>query len=220
MRELGIKRKRYPKKQPPGPVTCPDCGETRILKNTHPTAVGSGRCHRCAAKRAARAAGAVARDKVCVVCGGLYHVRGARVLTAKTCSRACRAVYMREKTRGSRRDVDNPNYRHGNAVGRKNWGVAAKGETWCRACGAGGNLHLHHAIPRSKYRAGREELRNGIALCASCHSRWHHRTLTIYRDVFSPEEWDWLTSVSLTGERIEDWLDRNYPERPVIEEAA
>ena len=54
-------------------------------------------------------------------------------------------------------------------------------------------LHLHHSIPRGVSEVARTDLRSGLALCASCHTRWHRRTLTIYRNVFTAEEWDYLT---------------------------
>lgn len=74
-------------------------------------------------------------------------------------------------------------------------------------------MQLHHAIPRSKWRAGRADLRNGIPLCFTCHTGWHHRKVVIYRDVFTPEEWAFMSSARLTGQRVEAWLDDRYPAR-------
>lgn len=99
-------------------------------------------------------------------------------------------------------------------VSRAIWNVREKGETCCRVCrGSHGGLHLHHVIPRSMHRGSRMELRNGIVLCNACHTRWHARTLTIYRDVFTAEEWAYISSVELLGQNIEAWLDARYPSR-------
>lgn len=219
-RALGLKDTWVRKRPEPGPVTCPDCGEVRILASTHPTAIGSGRCQSCAMKNYFRKRGTMARDVDCRVCGKTFRAKGRRAPMAKVCSTKCHGEYLRLKMRGTRRADSNPNYRHGKDIGRKNWNVAAKGDTHCRVCGATDRLHLHHTIPRSKYRAGREELRNGIALCPTCHAKWHNNSLTIYRDVFTQDEWQWLTSVQLTGERIEAWLDKHYPARPTEWELA
>lgn len=97
---------------------------------------------------------------------------------------------------------------------RARWSIALKREERCRNCGAGGVfLHLHHAIPRSMCRATKYDLRNGLPLCGSCHPKWHCRTTTIYRDVFTEEEWEFLSSVQLTGQEIGPWLDERYPDR-------
>lgn len=58
------------------------------------------------------------------------------------------------------------------------------------------------------------EILNGLPLCTDCHMGWHRGYRTIYRDVFTPEEWAFLSSVQLTGELIGPWLDKRYPERP------
>jgi len=113
-----------------------------------------------------------------------------------------------------RKGKDNPNYRHGNRAGEniRAFTLALKGERVCRNCGSGEWLALHHSIPRSTYAAGREELLNGIPLCAVCHRKWHAHTLTITRDVFTQEEWSWMSTQELTGRQVTDWLDRHYPE--------
>lgn len=98
---------------------------------------------------------------------------------------------------------------------RGRWNIDLKREERCRNCGdAEAVLHLHHVIPRSKCRATKYDLLNGLPLCTSCHLGWHHRRVTIYRDVFTPEEWAYLSSVQLTGEEIGPWLDKRYPVRP------
>lgn len=78
------------------------------------------------------------------------------------------------------------------------WGCSVKGEQECRNCGRNAH-HLHHA--------------NGLPLCEECHTGWHHGRVTIARDVFTDEEWEFLTGVDLTGQRIEAWLDDHYPPR-------
>lgn len=92
--------------------------------------------------------------------------------------------------------------------------LSAKGEKWCRNCGSTTDLQLHHIIPKSKFKAGRSEIRNGMTLCQACHAGWHQAKKVLYRDLFSEDEWAYLTSVELTGENIDAWLDRNYPEPP------
>ena len=108
--------------------------------------------------------------------------------------------------------------KHGRYVGAEKWTVRNKGEDRCRACGKQPGsgvfgLHLHHVIPRSMWRDGKQDLRNGIPLCFDCHQGWHDRRITIYRDVFTAEEWSFLSSVQLLGQRIGPWLDANYPNR-------
>jgi hypothetical protein len=110
--------------------------------------------------------------------------------------------------------------KHGRYSGLHGWSVSAKGEDVCRACGRGpsgagvtGRLHLHHVIPRSMCKATRADLRNGIPLCWDCHQGWHDRRVVIYRDVFTPDEWAFLTAVQLTGQEIGPWLDAQYPVR-------
>jgi hypothetical protein len=44
--------------------------------------------------------------------------------------------------------------------------------------------------------------------------RWHHKTITIYQDVFTEEERVFLRSAPLTGENADAWMDRHYPKRP------
>jgi hypothetical protein len=100
----------------------------------------------------------------------------------------------------------------GESYDTRKWGCKMKKDWVCRSCGVQA-VHLHHAIPRSVCRATKLDLRNGLPLCRSCHVRWHEKTLTIYRDVFTEDEWAYISSVELTGQRIEAWLDDHYPER-------
>lgn len=118
-----------------------------------------------------------------------------------------------ERTRERNQDragTKNPNFKHGKKIGKNvsGWGISKKPGP-CRSCGGPGE-HLHHAVPRSKAQQAKRDLRNGIQLCASCHQRWHMGAV-IRREVFTQEEWDYISSIELTGERIEEWLDRRYP---------
>jgi hypothetical protein len=110
--------------------------------------------------------------------------------------------------------------KHGRYIGEGRWNVGAKGEAVCRACGATargagplGQLHLHHAIPRSMCRATKTDLRNGLPLCWACHSGWHERRVVVYRDAFTAVEWAFLQGVELLGQQVGPWLDANYPDR-------
>lgn len=97
---------------------------------------------------------------------------------------------------------------------RDRWGIHLKREERCRSCKKGGRLNLHHAIPRSLAPSIKFDLRNGIPLCTACHMAWHHHERAIYRDVFTEEEWSWLTSLQFQGIEIKHWLEDHYPERP------
>jgi hypothetical protein len=97
--------------------------------------------------------------------------------------------------------------------------LQAKGETRCRNCGDERWLQLHHAIPRSLWRDGVLQPLNCIPLCVTCHMGWHHRWVTIHRDVFTAEEWGCLLSANLMGMVVEAWLDDRYPPRPRDERA-
>lgn len=196
----------------PMTVVCPDCKQERVVRQK-PV---SGRCRRCAVIRTND--GLKGNTLVCP-CGKEFYRRHTYRAEPKFCSTECRHNFDGYKEMGlkfkNRRGRANPNFRHGDDVGRKNWNVAAKGESSCRNCGVTGiSLHLHHVIPRSKFRAGRDVLLNGLPLCPQCHMRWHKSEEPIFRDVFTHEEWQWLCSVKLTGERIESFLDRRYPCRP------
>jgi hypothetical protein len=148
----------------------------------------------------------------------------------KFCSRECLyasgasqtddAKKKRRQSTGDRTGKKNPNYKTGRRVGGhiRGFTLKAKGEDRCRNCGGVGTgethrLHLHHAIPRSLSREARDKILNGIPLCPKCHHGWHRRRLTIYRDVFTPDEWAYISSVQLTGQNIEAWLDDRYPKR-------
>ncbi len=109
-------------------------------------------------------------------------------------------------------------YRRGEYAMRRKFNLRTKGEDCCRVCGSNYRLHLHHTIPRSMYRAGKTDLNNGLPLCIHCHMGWHGRTQIICRDVFTTEEWHYLTSVELTGQNIMPWLSERYPPKTKKEE--
>lgn len=100
---------------------------------------------------------------------------------------------------------------------RSRWGIHLKREPVCRACGQPPDelrpLNLHHAIPRSLAPSIKYDLRNGLPLCAACHLGWHRREVTIYRDVFTAEEWAFLTTLTFQGFNPEAWLEERYPSR-------
>jgi 5-methylcytosine-specific restriction endonuclease McrA len=193
--------------------TCVDCGEQRIVKL--PGKVKE-RCQSCASKRVHRQRGhSTPQEYTCAVCGIDFIEAAFWGDTRKVCSKACQAELYRRDRKGS----GNPNYRHGKRVGihLRKWNVQVKGETSCRNCGVSSEaLHLHHIIPRSKWKAGKADLRNGMALCRKCHSDWHHRKIEIYRDVFSEEEWAFVCSADLIDRDTAAWLDRHYPPRMLV----
>jgi hypothetical protein len=67
---------------------------------------------------------------------------------------------------------------------------------------------LHHVVPRSKSRTGREDwARNGVPLCFDCHRGWHDRRITVYHAVLTDAEF--LNAIELAGGA---WVERNYPD--------
>lgn len=195
---------------------CVECGKERVLLNPPQ----SPRCSSCS-MILSQGNG----EYIVCPCGTRFYAKRRRVATAKFCSMGCKSKYgnpeIAAQYRVARLGEGNPNFRHGRRtdIHLSGWSVRHKGEKCCRNCGERGILHLHHVIPRSKFRAGRAELRNGIVLCFACHSGWHGKRVVLYRDLFTPDEWAYLTSVELTGENVGPWLDKHYPERPQ-EEAA
>lgn len=94
------------------------------------------------------------------------------------------------------------------------WGISLKPEKKCRICPRA-PTDLHHAVPRSICPPeAKLDLRNGLPLCAEHHVQWHLRSIVVYRDVFTVEEWAYLSGLVLTGREITGWLDKNYPPRP------
>lgn len=101
---------------------------------------------------------------------------------------------------------------------RTRWHISLKREPVCRSCGrpdggSGGVLQLHHILPRSMSKAAKYDLRNGLPLCVACHMGWHRRSLTIYRDALTADEWAFVSAVSMQGFNLGAWLDGRYPNR-------
>lgn len=202
--------------------TCAGCGETHERFVRAIRSAKSDLCNECRKS-------AIRETLTCEECGDEFPARLLDISRGrKFCSRRCYAardrirpdlrIGMAEQFSRDRRGASNPNFKTGSRVGEKDiakvFNLKLKGEDCCRVCGDTHRLQLHHAIPRSLSRAARTELRNGIPLCVSCHMGWHRRGLTIYRDLFTSDEWAYISSVQLTGQRIEAWLDDRYPERP------
>lgn len=173
----------------------------------------------------------------CPVCGKNFYARKSAIekQNRRFCSSACKGKGMpapssspeaRRKISEAKMGAKNAAWRGEDTVGSiyRVFNVRLKGETYCRNCGAEAtpvlSLHLHHAVPRSMCKAGRRDLRNGITLCHACHMGWHYRTRTIYRDLFSEEEWAFISSLELLGQNITTWLNDRYPPRPVGSVAA
>jgi hypothetical protein len=161
---------------------------------------------------------------VCAECGCLFYAKPSQIARGrKYCSRACLFAKDRRppaalKAMAERFSVErcgpgNPAWKGRDTEGSiyRVFNVRLKGEHCCRNCGSGGMLHLHHIVPRSMCKSARRDLRNGVPLCPSCHSRWHACSITIYRDIFTAEEWAYVSSLRLLGQNIETWLDRRYP---------
>jgi 5-methylcytosine-specific restriction endonuclease McrA len=211
MKRSGIKRKGVCKRD----VVCPDCGYTRNVYADRDEL----RCRACTAKSK--------RNRTLVICPGCgiehYLTPSAIGKGIRYCTIACaNAHFPRTATPESRRNgskakrgAANPNWKHGKRAGDSSrlFGIRLKDEGNCRNCGATGLLHLHHIIPRSMFAAGRLELLNGVPLCPACHVGWHRRCAVIHRDIFTEEEWAYLSSVTLLGQNIEAWLDDRYPPR-------
>lgn len=120
-------------------------------------------------------------------------------ITSKRARRFCSRVCSGKAARKGRKQVWTPGH----------WGLLKKGEASCRNCGVRAS-HLHHIVPRSVSRQGREDLeRNGLPLCFDCHRGWHDRRVTIYRERLRPEE-------VANAERIAGpvWVENNYPYEP------
>lgn len=164
------------------------------------------------------------RNQNCEHCGKKFWVIKKRIGRARWCSLECKVKSGYAKTELgpklslARGGDGNPAYKHGRRVDIQipGWKLNNKGEgRICRNCGGQERVQLHHAIPRSKARHVRADLRNGVPLCGDCHTGWHSSKVTLYRDIFSEEEWAFISGVELTGENIGPWLDRRYPEREV-----
>ncbi len=148
----------------------------------------------------------------CATCGASFLVTASQLKKGKKyCSRACMGQGISPQRRGN----GNPAWKGADTVGSiyRDFNLKLKGEACCRNCGKADVLHLHHIVPRSMCKAARRDLRNGVPLCASCHARWHARTITIYRDILTPAEWAYVSSLELLGQNITEWLNERYPSR-------
>lgn len=182
-------------------VPCRDCGVEITVFST----LTQRRCASCRDER-------YRKPKTCPVCETVF-ISGYG--NRNTCSMKCR----NRKLSLDRGGDGNPSFKTGKRVGVHipGWRKQAKGEYACRNCGSREWVQLHHAIPRSKWKAGEADLRNALPLCHDCHMGWHHRKMVIYRDIFKEEEWKFLCSATPTGENIGPWLDARYPARPLVD---
>lgn len=142
------------------------------------------------------------KPKPCKACGKEFHAFRSGM---KFCSHSC---YL-----GQLKGPKNPRYKHGRSCGttdrryQREFKVKAEQTECCRSCDTPGPLHAHHAVPRSLAPAGKYDDRNCLPLCPSCHSLWHRGTRIIPRDMFTADEWAFITT--LVGPT---WLDKRYPE--------
>ena len=166
-------------------------------------------------------------ETFCAECGKPFYAQASALRRSrKYCSRKCYFARSRKspaaqaaetaRLKVTRKGSGNPAWKGQDTEGSiyRVFNLRLKGETCCRACGGTNALALHHAIPRSMCKAARRDLRNGLTLCGGCHQRWHTRTLTIYRDIFTADEWAFISTCELLGQRIDTWLSERYPPRP------
>lgn len=135
--------------------------------------------------------------RICGVCKDTFETESR---TQQYCGKSCRSKAIAAGRRG-----DKP-------AGRR-WGITAKGEEECRNCGCEAD-HLHHVVPRSKSKAGVDDLRNGIPLCFDCHRGWHDRRVVIPLWRLKPDELRFAAEIS-----DDVWLERNYPPTTPTEES-
>lgn len=166
------------------------------------------------------------RQQVTCPCGSTFEAKASEVKRGKArfCSVACRGKYTpapskrpgaAAKISAAKTGPRNAAFKTGldpSTVSRV-VNLRVKGEPTCRHCGSADNLHLHHVIPRSMWRAGIKNILNCIPLCARCHVGWHRRYVTIHRDVLTSEEWECVSSAQLVGQNVAAWLDDRYPPR-------
>lgn len=103
------------------------------------------------------------------------------------CSRECFCKWRSENMRGE----NSPGWQGGVSSERNAWGSSNAGKAFiagcrrrdqytCRRCKKqqdpnSSSLHVHHKASWAKYEALRDELDNGITLCAGCHYFIHSR---------------------------------------------
>jgi hypothetical protein len=193
-------------------LTCPDCGRQFERR---PNRKGTGKCNSCAQRMRPL------RVVECIGCGETFETKEQ---DKKYCSRRCylnnhpgsteKQIAAVTAVGQKRKGEANPNFRHGRRAGEherrlaREFNLEKKGERVCRACGSTRAMQAHHAVPRSLSQAGKYDLRNCLPLCAVCHTSWHRRSLTIYRDIFTELEWEFIATLINPG-----WLDERYPDR-------
>lgn len=142
---------------------------------------------------------------MCKVCGADFYVEPYRLrstIQPTYCSLRCFG-----KARASKANAY--------TVRRRTFNLAAKGERHCRVCGSAEHVHAHHAIPVAIGTPESElDLRNLLPLCWHCHRYWH-AGYPISRDVFTAEEWEYLSALTLEGREAAAYLDKHYPAGPV-----
>jgi hypothetical protein len=153
---------------------------------------------RAQAQRAGRSQPLRGVTKKCAGCGEEFYVKSSHALRRKYCSRAClpkRDLKLKARSRAARHV--------------RGWSVKTKGESYCRNCGSASRLHLHHIIPRGKWKAGRADLRNGMTLCSACHLGWHRRDVELSLSLLREDELEFLLTADI-GQNVRLWLERNY----------
>lgn len=165
--------------------TCETCGSEFKRRSDQATRFCSFRC------REEKQHGTPMRT--CANCKGEFQKRKAM---QKYCSPSCAAQHRWKKP----------------SKAPRSWRLKSKGEDECRNCLRPAS-HLHHIVPRSKSRYGREDVAgNGLPLCADCHRGWHDRKVMLYRGVLKPHELE--RAVELAGQW---WVDKHYPLPPDVE---
>lgn len=207
-------KKRHPEqvakwRRRPGPreLECPQCHEKRVVFSPLTTKL-CARCYHAVQRERA--------SKPCAHCGQKFTPSPR---TLKHCSLECRIAgggyvelgkkLSRDRGGDGNLNVDSTAMLVARVPG---WRLDRKGETNCRNCGSRERVQLHHAIPRSRCRSIRADLRNGVPLCWVCHTGWHSKTVVIPRSIFKPEEWQFISHVDLGDREIGPWLDKHYPE--------
>lgn len=202
-------------------VPCPTCGKNRVTSKANAWRLRGQRCPSCAQKQRydERERAGLPRSslkgtggKRCAHCGGPMR-KNARV---KHCSMACRKAsgqydHHARALAASRRGDGNPNFRHGERRNARDWSLKAKGERQCRNCPAEA-VHLHHIVPRSRWPGTeRDDLRNGMPLCARCHSRWHRKSPGAPdHTCITDEEREYINTTAPVDSA---WIARSYPTR-------
>lgn len=73
--------------------------------------------------------------------------------------------------------------------------VLKKDNGLCVECGASDGLHAHHILPYATNVTLRFEISNGVTLCKSCHSNYHHK---IKNFILSNKGWVGIVSKNVS----------------------